>query len=70
MSDSDLRRFFCDVSHCAGRLTKREMETLVETKMLEVEQAQMSAVAQARLGSLRAELGLRAPPMLNAPGDS
>jgi len=42
----------------------------VETKMLEVEQAQMSAEAQARLGSLRAELGLRAPPMLNAPGDS
>jgi phage shock protein A len=42
----------------------------VDTKMLEVEQAQMSAEAQARLGSLRAELGLRAPPMLNAPGDS
>jgi len=42
----------------------------VDTKMLEVEQASMSAEAQARLGSLRAELGLRAPPMLNAPGDS
>jgi phage shock protein A len=41
----------------------------VDTKMLEVEQAQMSAEAQARLGSLRAELGLRAPPMLNAPGE-
>jgi len=42
----------------------------VDTKMLEVEQAQMSAEAQARLGSLRAELGLRAPPMLNAPGEN
>ncbi|HEY6317939.1 MAG TPA: PspA/IM30 family protein [Acidimicrobiia bacterium] len=42
----------------------------VDTKMLEVEQASMSAEAQARLGSLRAELGLRAPPMLNAPGES
>jgi phage shock protein A len=42
----------------------------VDAKMLEVEQAQLSAEAQARLGSLRAELGLRAPPMLNAPEES
>jgi len=42
----------------------------VETKMLEVEHAQMTAEAEARLGALRAELGLRAPPMLNAPGDT
>ncbi len=34
----------------------------VETKMLEVEQAQMSAEAQARLSELRSELGLSAPP--------
>ncbi len=33
----------------------------VETKMLEVEQAQMSAEAQARLSELRSELGLAAP---------
>jgi phage shock protein A len=44
--------------------------TSVDAKMLEVEQAQLSAEAQARLGSLRAELGLRAPPMLNAPEES
>jgi phage shock protein A len=44
--------------------------TTVDAKMLEVEQAQLSAEAQARLGSLRAELGLRAPPMLNAPEES
>jgi len=42
----------------------------VETKMLEVEHAQMTAEAAARLGALRNELGLRAPPMLNAPGDT
>jgi phage shock protein A len=42
----------------------------VETKMLEVEHAQMTAEAEARLGALRAELGLRSPPMLNAPGDT
>lgn len=39
----------------------------VETKMLEVEQAQATADAQARLGQLRAELGLRERPMLSAP---
>ena len=33
----------------------------VDTKMLEVEQAQMSAEAQARLSELRSELGLAAP---------
>ena len=44
--------------------------TTVDARMLEVEQAQLSAEAQARLGSLRAELGLRAPPMLNAPEES
>jgi phage shock protein A len=33
----------------------------VESKMLEVEQAQMSAEAQARLSELRSELGLAAP---------
>ena len=33
----------------------------VETRMLEVEQAQMSAEAQARLSELRSELGLSAP---------
>jgi phage shock protein A len=44
--------------------------TTVDAKMLEVEQAQLSAEAEARLGSLRAELGLRAPPMLNAPDES
>jgi phage shock protein A len=33
----------------------------VQTKMLEVEQAQMSAEAQARLSELRSELGLAAP---------
>jgi len=36
--------------------------TAVETKMLEVEQAQMSAEAQARLSELRSELGLSSPP--------
>jgi phage shock protein A len=35
--------------------------TTVETKMLEVEQAQMSAEAQARLSELRSELGLATP---------
>jgi phage shock protein A len=39
--------------------------TGVETKMLEVEQAQMSAEAQARLSELRSELGLA-----TAPGES
>lgn len=34
----------------------------VDTKMLEVEQAQMSAEAGARLSELRSELGLSAPP--------
>ena len=34
----------------------------VESKMLEVEQAQASAEAQARLSELRSELGLSAPP--------
>jgi phage shock protein A len=34
----------------------------VESKMLEVEQAQMSAESQARLSELRSELGLAAPP--------
>ena len=34
----------------------------VDTKMLEVEQAQMSAEAQARLSELRSELGLGTPP--------
>jgi hypothetical protein len=33
----------------------------VSTKMLEVEQAQMSAEASARLSELRSELGLAAP---------
>jgi len=33
----------------------------VSTKMLEVEQAQMSAEAQARLSELRSELGLTTP---------
>jgi phage shock protein A len=41
--------------------------TTVDTKMLEVQHAQLSAEAQARLGALRSELGLREPPMLNAP---
>jgi len=36
--------------------------TGVESKMLEVEQAQASAEAQARLSELRSELGLSAPP--------
>jgi len=36
--------------------------TSVDTKMLEVEQAQMSAEAQARLSELRSELGLSSPP--------
>lgn len=36
--------------------------TAVDTKMLEVEQAQMSAEAQARLSELRSELGLASPP--------
>jgi len=35
--------------------------TTVQTKMLEVEQAQMSAEAQARLSELRSELGLATP---------
>jgi phage shock protein A len=39
----------------------------VETKMLEVEQAQMSAEAQARLSELRSELGLTAPETEKAP---
>jgi phage shock protein A len=43
--------------------------TTVDTKMLEVQRAQMSAEAQARLGALRSELGLREPPMLNAPDE-
>ena len=34
----------------------------VDTKMLEVEQAQASAEAQARLSELRSELGLSTPP--------
>jgi phage shock protein A len=37
-------------------------ETGVESKMLEVEQAQASAEAQARLSELRSELGLSTPP--------
>jgi len=41
--------------------------TTVDVKMLEVEQAQLTSEAQARLGTLRAELGLRPPPMLGAP---
>ena len=36
--------------------------TSVESKMLEVEQAQASAEAQARLSELRSELGLSTPP--------
>jgi phage shock protein A len=36
-------------------------DATVESKMLEVEQAQMSAEAQARLSELRSELGLAAP---------
>jgi hypothetical protein len=35
--------------------------TNVDTKMLEVEQAQASAEAQARLSELRSELGLATP---------
>jgi phage shock protein A len=35
--------------------------TNVDTKMLEVEQAQASAEAQARLSELRSELGLTSP---------
>jgi phage shock protein A len=35
--------------------------TSVDTKMLEVEQAQASAEAQARLSELRTELGLSTP---------
>ncbi len=38
----------------------------VDTKMLEVEQAQMSAEAQARLSELRSELGLASPPAATA----
>lgn len=38
----------------------------VDSKMLEVEQAQMSAEAGARLSELRSELGLTAPPALKA----
>jgi phage shock protein A len=41
--------------------------TAVDTKMLEVEQAQMSAEAQARLSELRSELGLASPPTAPAP---
>jgi phage shock protein A len=41
--------------------------TAVDTKMLEVEQAQMSAEAQARLSELRSELGLASPPGAPAP---
>jgi len=41
--------------------------TSVDVKMLEVEQAQLTAEAQARLGTLRAELGLSPRPMLGAP---
>ncbi len=41
--------------------------TAVESKMLEVEQAQMSAEAQARLSELRSELGLSSPPTASAP---
>jgi phage shock protein A len=41
--------------------------TSVDTKMLEVEQAQMSAEAQARLSELRSELGLSSPPGTPAP---
>ena len=43
--------------------------TTVDTKMLEVQHAQLSAEAQARLGALRSELGLRAPPALQAPDE-
>jgi phage shock protein A len=39
----------------------------VESQMLAVEQAQMTSAAEARLGELRSELGLRPAPMLNAP---
>jgi phage shock protein A len=41
--------------------------TSVDTKMLEVEQAQMSAEAQARLSELRSELGLASPPGAPSP---
>jgi phage shock protein A len=44
--------------------------TTVDTKMLEVRHAQLSAEAQARLGALRSELGLRPPPALQAPDES
>ncbi len=44
--------------------------TTVDTKMLEVQHAQLSAEAQARLGALRSELGLRPPPALQAPDES
>jgi phage shock protein A len=43
--------------------------TTVDTKMLEVRHAQLSAAAQARLGALRSELGLRPPPALQAPDE-
>ena len=73
--DEDVPTFDEDRAKIEKRLARAQAATeiggaSVETKMLEVEQAQMSAEAQARLGSLRAELGHRAPPMLNAPGDS
>jgi len=44
--------------------------TTVDTKMLEVQHAQLSAAAQARLGALRSELGLRPPPALQAPEET
>ena len=44
--------------------------TTVDTKMLEVQHAQLSAAAQARLGALRSELGLRSPPALQAPEET
>jgi phage shock protein A len=42
----------------------------VESKMLEVEQAQMSAESQARLSELRSELGLAAPEEEKAPAEA
>ena len=50
----------------ATRLAKAQgmsdlTSTNVDTKMLEVEQAQASAEAQARLSELRSELGLTSP---------
>jgi phage shock protein A len=50
-----------DKANGMAELTGAQMGSTMDARMLEVERAQMSAEAQARLSELRSELGLSAP---------